>query len=74
MILHMILAVLKVIGIFLLVVLGLVLFVLLSALFVPVCYRMWGKRTADILEGKASVSWLFGLIRQIGRASCRERV
>ena len=63
MILHMILTVLKVIGIFLLVVLGLVLFVLLSALFVPVCYRMWGKRTATVLEGKASVSWLFGLIR-----------
>lgn len=63
MILHMILAVLKVIGIFLLVVLGLVLFFLLSALFVPVCYRMWGKRTVDVLEGKASVSWLFGLMR-----------
>ncbi|MCI6997785.1 MAG: DUF2953 domain-containing protein [Eubacterium sp.] len=59
----MILAVLKVIGIFLLVVLGLVLFFLLSALFVPVCYRMWGKRTVDVLEGKASVSWLFGLMR-----------
>ena len=63
MILHMILTVLKVIGIFLLAVLGLVLFFLLSALFVPVCYRMWGKRTATVLEGKASVSWLFGLIR-----------
>ena len=59
----MILTVLKVIGIFLLAVLGLVLFFLLSALFVPVCYRMWGKRTATVLEGKASVSWLFGLIR-----------
>lgn len=63
MILHIILTVLKVIGIFLLAVLGLVLFFLLSALFVPVCYRMWGKRTATVLEGKASVSWLFGLIR-----------
>ena len=61
--LHMILTVLKVIGILLLAVLGLVLFFLLSALFVPVCYRMWGKRTATVLEGKASVSWLFGLIR-----------
>ena len=63
MMLHMILTVLKVIGILLLAVLGLVLFFLLSALFVPVCYRMWGKRTATVLEGKASVSWLFGLIR-----------
>ncbi|MGN0252180.1 MAG: DUF2953 domain-containing protein [Oliverpabstia sp.] len=63
MILHIIIAVLKVIGILLLVVLGLVLFFLLSALFVPVCYRMWGKRSATVLEGKASVSWLFGLIR-----------
>ena len=63
MILHIILTILKVIGIFLLAVLGLVLFFLLSALFVPVCYRMWGKRTATVLEGKASVSWLFGLIR-----------
>ena len=63
MMLHMILTVLKVIGILLLAVLGLLLFFLLSALFVPVCYRMWGKRTVDVLEGKASVSWLFGLIR-----------
>ena len=63
MILHIILTILKVIGILLLAVLGLVLFFLLSALFVPVCYRMWGKRTATVLEGKASVSWLFGLIR-----------
>ena len=63
MILHMILTILKVVGILLLAVLGLVLFFLLSALFVPVCYRMWGKRTATVLEGKASVSWLFGLIR-----------
>lgn len=63
MILHIILTILKVIGILLLAVLGLVLFFLLSALFVPVCYRMWGKRTVDVLEGKASVSWLFGLIR-----------
>ena len=75
MILHMILTVLKVIGIFLLVVLGLVLFVLLSALFVPVCYRMWGKRTADILEGKASVSWLFGLIRlSVGYADSQSKL
>ena len=63
MILHIILTILKVVGILLLAVLGLVLFFLLSALFVPVCYRMWGKRTATVLEGKASVSWLFGLIR-----------
>lgn len=51
------------------------LFVLLSALFVPVCYRMWGKRTADILEGKASVSWLFGLIRlSVGYADSQSKL
>ena len=75
MMLHMILTVLKVIGIFLLAVLGLVLFFLLSALFVPVCYRMWGKRTVDVLEGKASVSWLFGLLRlSVGYADSQSKL
>ena len=75
MMLHMILTVLKVIGILLLAVLGLLLFFLLSALFVPVCYRMWGKRTVDVLEGKASVSWLFGLIRlSVGYADSQSKL
>ena len=75
MILHMILTILKVVGILLLAVLGLLLFFLLSALFVPVCYRMWGKRTVDVLEGKASVSWLFGLIRlSVGYADSQSKL
>lgn len=60
--LHIILMILKIIGILLLVLLGIVLLLLLSLLFVPVCYSGWGKKEGKTYQGKASVSWLFYLI------------
>lgn len=60
--LHIILMILKIIGILLLVLLGIVLLFLLSLLFVPVCYSGWGKKEGKTYQGKASVSWLFHLI------------
>lgn len=60
--LHIILMILKIIGILLLVLLGIVLLLLLSILFVPVCYSGWGKKEGQTYQGKASVSWLFYLI------------
>lgn len=60
--LHIILMILKIIGILLLVLLGIVLLFLLSLLFVPVCYSGWGKKEGKTYQGKASVSWMFYLI------------
>ncbi|MDY4668428.1 MAG: DUF2953 domain-containing protein [Oliverpabstia sp.] len=60
--LHIILTILKILGIILLVFLGIVLAVLLSVLFIPVCYRGQGKKEGEQLEAKASVSWLCYLI------------
>lgn len=60
--LHIILTILKILGIILLVLLGIVLAVLLSVLFIPVCYRGQGKKEGEQIEAKASVSWLCYLI------------
>ena len=60
--LHLILGILKVIGIILLVLLGLVLLAILVLLFVPVRYRLSGKKEAELLEGAAGVSWLLHLV------------
>lgn len=68
MLLHIILTILKILGILVLILLALVLLALLSVLFVPVTYRIRGRREKnsdqkEVLEGKASACWLFGLIR-----------
>lgn len=60
--LHILLTILKILGILLLVLVGILLVIILSVLFVPVCYGAQGKKTADELYGKLSVSWLFRLI------------
>lgn len=60
--LHILLTILKILGILLLVLVGLLLLIILSVLFVPVCYRAQGKRTEDELCGKAAISWLFRLL------------
>ena len=60
--LHIILTILKILGIILLVFLGIVLAVLLSVLFIPVCYRGQGNKKGEQIEAKASVSWLCYLI------------
>lgn len=60
--LHILLTILKILGILLLVLVGILLVIILSVLFVPVCYDAQGKKTADELYGKAAVSWLFRLV------------
>lgn len=60
--LHIILTILKILGILLLVILGILLAVVLAVLFVPICYSAQGKKNGDELSGKATVSWLFYLL------------
>ena len=65
---HILLMILKVIGVILLVILGLILAAVLLILFVPVRYRVdvsfEGKP-----DGEAAVSWLLHLVRDPGELS-----
>jgi hypothetical protein len=61
--LHVILMILKIIGIILLVILGILLAVLLIILFVPLRYRIHVKAGNGIIEAKGQVSWLLRLLR-----------
>ena len=62
MLIHIILGIIKIIGILLLAVLGLFLLLFFSLLFVPVRYYGKGYKDKDGYEGKITVSWLFHLI------------
>lgn len=72
--LHIILGILKVIGILLLVIIGLLLLMVLALLFVPVQYRFTGKRLEKVLEGQAAVSWLFRTIGLMAEYSGKQLV
>lgn len=61
--LHVILTILKVIGIVLLVILGILLAVILLVLFVPIRYRLHGRYENGIAEADGRVSWLLHLVR-----------
>ncbi|MCI8418284.1 MAG: DUF2953 domain-containing protein [Lachnospiraceae bacterium] len=54
---HMIVIILKIIGIGLLLILSLLLLALLAFLFVPVRYDIWGKTQGDI-QGRLKITWL----------------
>lgn len=58
---HILLLILKVIGILILVLLGLVLAVVCLVLFVPVCYEAGGS-WKDKPAGEGEISWLFGAV------------
>lgn len=58
---HILLLILKAIGILILVLLGLVLAVVYLVLFVPVCYEAGGS-WKDKPAGKGKISWLFGAV------------
>ena len=62
MLIHIILGILKIIGILLLVILCLLLLLLLSLVFVPVRYYGSAFREEGKYEGKVRISWLFHLI------------
>ena len=62
---HVILTILKILGILLLVILGLLLAIVLSVLFVPVRYQLEGEKPSpgwSEANGKIRVSWLLHLI------------
>lgn len=59
---HIIWAILKVFGILILVLLGIILFMLLAALFCPFLYRIKIKRDTGMPEGAIYLSWLAWLI------------
>ncbi len=61
-IIHIILGILKVVGILLLIVLGILLLAVLAALFCPVTYSAMGSRDAEAYEGHVRIGWLFRLI------------
>lgn len=61
-IIHIMLGILKVIGILLLIVLGILLLAVLAALFCPVTYSAVGRRDAEAYEGRVRIGWLFRLI------------
>lgn len=61
--LHIILTILKIIGILLLVLLALILFVTAAVLFVPVRYRLNGEKEGDNLSVRAEVFWFMHLLR-----------
>ena len=61
-IIHIILGILKVVGILLLIVLGILLLAVLAALFCPVTYSAVGRRDAEAYEGHVRIGWLFRLI------------
>lgn len=59
--LHIILGILKIVGIILVTIIGILLLVLLLILFFPVSYKIKGEKNQDI-TGNVKVSWLFHLI------------
>lgn len=61
-IIHIMLGILKVVGILLLIVLGILLLAVLAALFCPVTYSAVGRRDAEAYEGRVRIGWLFCLI------------
>ena len=61
--LHILLTILKVIGIILLVILALIIALILIVLFVPVRYRVHVRKEDSPLEAKGTFTWLLKLLR-----------
>ena len=61
--LHILLTILKVIGIILLVILALIIALILIVLFVPVRYRIHVRKEDSPLEAKGTFTWLLKLLR-----------
>lgn len=60
--LHILLSTLKIIGILLLCLLGLLLFLILSGMLVPVRYKIRGEKSDESWNAQANLSWLFRLL------------
>ncbi len=65
--LHILFLILKIIGIILAVILGILLLLACIVLFVPVCYKAEAKSegTLEDVQVHGQISWLFGLIRAV---------
>ena len=59
--LHIIIFILKIIGILLLVILGLILLLVSSVLFVPITYKVRAERKDGVIEVRAVAGWMFRL-------------
>lgn len=60
--LHIIIFILKIIGILLLVILGLILLLVSSVLFVPITYKVRAERKDGVIQVRAVVGWMFRLL------------
>lgn len=63
--LHILILILKIIGIIIAVILGILLLLIAIFLFVPVHYEVQGRCDGDLdsLKGKVQVTWLLQLVR-----------
>lgn len=61
-ILHIILGIIKVVGVLLLILLGILLLGILAVLFCPVTYKAQGNKDAESYEGHVQIAWLFRLV------------
>lgn len=59
--LHIIIFILKIIGILLLVILGLILLLVCSVLFVPITYKVRAERKDGVIQVRAVAGWMFRL-------------
>lgn len=57
--LHILLTILKVIGILLLSIIGIILVILLAVLLIPICYEVQGEKEEERIKALVAVSWLF---------------
>ena len=60
--LHIIIFMLKIIGILLLVILGLILLLVSSVLFVPITYKVRAERKDGVIQVRAVAGWMFRLL------------
>ena len=60
--LHIIIFILKIIGILLLVILGLILLLVCSVLFVPITYKVRAERKDGVIQVRAVAGWMFRLL------------
>ena len=60
--LHIIIFILKIIGILLLVILGLILLLVSSMLFVPITYKVRAERKDGVIQVRAVAGWMFRLL------------
>lgn len=60
--LHIIIFILKIIGILLLVIMGLIFLLISSVLFVPITYKVRAERKDGVIEVRAVAGWMFRLL------------